>query len=404
MSSLTALGLAGGAVAVEASPAYAANPVYAVVNPDNDGTKSIYDRNSPHWGDSDRKYPDFSYYGDRLELICGTNGDSVGPYSNKRWHYAKNLSRPEAGTTWIPDRYMDTPNKANQPTPGERECGATEQKPQAPNPVKACYFNLKAPSKNLALSYAGDHRYYGNVWQAAKNWSDTGAGIKINPTKNNVDAYIRVKDVNVNESWYAKVDIPAKADWMGPHKTVPSNPRLPKTLTLLMNKRYMDGLNDFERTLVATHELGHTLGLAHTNGAAGCNISNESIMKEGNKDTTFTRGFNTPRTFDENQLKQLLQRTLRISMGTKKIMQSKKVRIGTATIFVALIAGVFAFKIFNRPTITSYKDEQFFIYECSQPIKAKHGSVPDLMGGRMDALIPADQNEAKRYCEVTGVE
>jgi len=305
MSGLTALGLAGGAVAVEASPAYAANPVYTVVNPDNDGTRSIYDRNSPHWSDTDRKYPDFSYYGDRLELVCGTNGDAVGPYNNKRWHYAKNLSRPEAGVTWIPDRYMNTPNKANQPTPGEAECGATAPKPPTPTSVKACYFNLKAPSKNLALSYAGDHRYYGNIWQAAKNWSDTGAGIKINPTKNNVDAYIRVKDVNVNESWYAKVDIPAKTDWMGPHKTVPSNPRYPKTLTLLMNKRYMDGLNDFERTLVATHELGHTLGLAHTNGPAGCNISNESIMKEGDKDTTFNRGFNTPTTFDKNQLKQL---------------------------------------------------------------------------------------------------
>ncbi|HEX9153783.1 MAG TPA: hypothetical protein VF809_03105, partial [Candidatus Saccharimonadales bacterium] len=69
--------------------------------------------------------PDFSYYGDRLQLICGTNGEAIGSYNNARWHYAKNLSRPEAGVTWIPDRYLNTPNKANRPTPGERECGST---------------------------------------------------------------------------------------------------------------------------------------------------------------------------------------------------------------------------------------------------------------------------------------
>lgn len=99
MGSLTALGLMTGGVVAEAAPAYVENPIYTVINPDNDGTHTVYDRNSPKWSDTNRKAPDYSQYGDQLELICGTNGEAVGPHSNKRWHFAKNLSRPEAGTT-----------------------------------------------------------------------------------------------------------------------------------------------------------------------------------------------------------------------------------------------------------------------------------------------------------------
>ncbi len=114
LGALAFIGLAsGGVVATEAVPAAAdSGLVYTVVNPDNDGTRKIYDRNSPNWGDSNRKLPDASYYGDRLELICATNGEAVGPYSNRRWHYAENLTHPEAGRTWIPDRLSRYPQQS----------------------------------------------------------------------------------------------------------------------------------------------------------------------------------------------------------------------------------------------------------------------------------------------------
>lgn len=160
LGGLAALGLASGGVAMEASPAFADNsPVYTVVNPDNDGTRRIYDRNSPSWGDSTRTAPDFSFYGDRLELICGTNGEAVGPHNNTRWHFAKNIYRPEAGTTWIPDRYLNTPNKANQPTPGEKECGETQQAQQSGETITSIPYNRTAAA-NWAKNHAQDTPAY----------------------------------------------------------------------------------------------------------------------------------------------------------------------------------------------------------------------------------------------------
>ena len=82
----------------------------------------------------------------------------------------------------------------------------------------------------------------------------------------------------------------------------------------------------------------------------------------------------------------------------------KKVLLGTVVVLAALTAGIIVYKMLKQPTITIYKDEQFWIYECSRPIKAKEGTVPSLFGGRMESLVPADQDEAKRYCKATGIE
>lgn len=65
------------------------------------------------------------YDGEWADLVCGTWGTAVGPYANRRWH----LVRTARGQGYIADRYLTTPNAANQLTPGESECGA----PQAAN-------------------------------------------------------------------------------------------------------------------------------------------------------------------------------------------------------------------------------------------------------------------------------
>lgn len=75
-------------------------------------------------------------------------------------------------------------------------------------------------------------------------------------------------------------------------------------------------------------------------------------------------------------------------------------------IIVVLIAGGYtAFLKFTRATtITGYKDNEFYIYECSKPIKAKKGTVPMLFGGRQETLVPANQAEADKYCHKVGIE
>ena len=116
-------------------------------------------------------------------------------------------------------------------------------------------------------------------------------------------AYIRIEDVETTKSWVATTTpIPQTPEWMGPHRTVPSNPHIPKALTILVNKAKMDRLNDFQRTYTLTHEMGHTLGLGHPDEL--CGSSDTSIMEEGDNNT-FKRNFNTPTYFDKMELKQL---------------------------------------------------------------------------------------------------
>ncbi|HEU4914917.1 MAG TPA: amidase domain-containing protein [Candidatus Saccharimonadales bacterium] len=185
LSSLTTLGLASGGIAVEAAPAFAdSNPVYTVTNHDHDGTHGIYYRNSPSMSDTSRQLPYYAKYGDRIELICGTDGEAVGQYNNHRWHLAKDLDNTAApGEFYIPDHDTNTPNKANQVTPGERECGDTqEQAPQVLNPN----FNRSA-GVDWALAHAEDPQTNGEecakfishaLWNAGlpqtKEWSNEG--------------------------------------------------------------------------------------------------------------------------------------------------------------------------------------------------------------------------------------
>jgi hypothetical protein len=54
-------------------------------------------------------------------------GDAVGPYANTLWHLV--TWNTQGTTIYIADTYLDTPNNANESTPGEAFCGA------APTPV-----------------------------------------------------------------------------------------------------------------------------------------------------------------------------------------------------------------------------------------------------------------------------
>ncbi len=133
-------------VAYPAQPARAAL-TYTVVDSDNDPYSGIYLRDDTRMAAVNRVPSRYMLYGAQVDLICGTNGEAVGPYANRRWHSVTVRTGSTAGQTgWIADRYLNTPNKANQPTPGEAECGQAGAPPTtAPSATSGTYISKAAP-------------------------------------------------------------------------------------------------------------------------------------------------------------------------------------------------------------------------------------------------------------------
>jgi hypothetical protein len=137
---------------------------------------------------------------------------------------------------------------------------------------------------NLTFSYTGKHRYYGNAWQAAKNWTDLNTGITIRPAASGEKGDIIFDDVydstgdaagsaastRLPELWQGD------PDWRSPYTTIPASPNTPVIMRIKVNQYRMDTLDDPHRTAALTHELGHALGLAHSDI---CGITSPSIMK-----------------------------------------------------------------------------------------------------------------------------
>ena len=125
-----------------------AGALQTVVDSDSDPYSGIYLRDGTTMGNVPRVTSRYMLYGTQVELLCGTWGEAVGPNVNGRWHQVRVAGESggaSVGTVgFIVDRYLDTPNTANQVTPGEPECDS---------------FNLAVDVNNGGLAFPCDGTY-----------------------------------------------------------------------------------------------------------------------------------------------------------------------------------------------------------------------------------------------------
>ncbi|HEX5448104.1 MAG TPA: hypothetical protein VFW90_02805 [Candidatus Saccharimonadales bacterium] len=87
-----------------------------------------------------------------------------------------------------------------------------------------------------------------------------------------------------------------------------------------------------------------------------------------------------------------------------KRYKRNKLLIGLVVLLIALAVAGVLIKSRNSLTLTGYEDTNGVIYQCSKPIKARNSDAIIGLLGHPQGLIPANQNEANKYCHSAGIE
>jgi hypothetical protein len=204
-----------------------------------------------------------------LPALCTTD-----PTGHVQWTYQSNRT-PGSDTI---QAFYDL-NSNGSPDPGEPQTTAGMTWTGAADP---CTYGAW-PSPTRYYSYGGGHRYLGNVVRGAADWSSLGTKARIFSWPGIPYAvHIPIADYSGSATWWGLTT------WTTNGSTITST-------SIQLNQKTVDPLSDFMRTKVATHELGHAMGLRHPE-ECGVNTNTPSVMHQ------HILPYNTPQPFDKTHL------------------------------------------------------------------------------------------------------
>ena len=104
-------------------------PVFPVMNTDEEPPDGVWFRNSPSQGDTNRETGFGVYRGESVQVTCYSWGDAVGQYGNQIWYLGTNVTRPtingHANRGYMNTHYVNDGQIANNPHPSVPQCGAS---------------------------------------------------------------------------------------------------------------------------------------------------------------------------------------------------------------------------------------------------------------------------------------
>jgi hypothetical protein len=148
------------------------------------------------------------------------------------------------------------------------------------------------PNPNLYYYYGGAHRYLGNVYQGAANWTNAGTRIHISSWPGvPAPVHIAISDAATGDTFWAITH------WASSGTVHDCSACVYTQNSITFIRGTMDPLGDFMRTKVATHEFGHAIGLRHPLEVGLTNT--RSVMNQHNLP------YNTPQPYDVGLVKEL---------------------------------------------------------------------------------------------------